>query len=225
MLKTGMRAWSNAGGKAHRLEQLRMAVDPCRCPTRVVALRHDLHGERRSGERVHPDHDRVEARTEVVDVRDDDRVDAAALQLGERSGRPNRREDIAVTRAIERRLSVLLEEHGAVGPDAGCSGLAEPEWVSEPLLGDVRTDDLVRREARHHGHGNLDPERVAKPSGLAELDLEEASAVDRLGDRLDAAAEARRHSAGEHDHRHGAGLEPVDTGRLGLGEARIAGLR
>ena len=118
-----------------------------------------------------------------------------------------------MTRTVERRLP-LLDEHAAVGPQARRSGLAEPEWVSEPLLGHVRADGRVGGEARHQRHGNLDAERLAEASGLAELDLEEASAVDRLGDRLDPAAEARRHSTGEHDHRHGPGLQPVDTGRL-----------
>ena len=154
-----------------------------------------------------PDHDGVEPRAEVVDVRDDDRRDAAALELGERAGRANRREHVAVTRPVERRRPVLLDEHAAVGPQARRSGLAEPERLAEPLLGDVRADDLVRGEARHHRDGNLGAERRAEAGGLAELDLEEAPAVDRLGDRLDAAAEARRHSAREHDHRDRARRE------------------
>ena len=225
MLKTGMRAWSNSGGK-------RIASSSCGWPsTRAgappvsspFATTSTVSGVPASaciptttGSRRAP---RLST-FETTIVRTPRRCSSASVPDD-----ANRRENVAVARAVERRLPVFLDEHAAVGPQARRSGLAEPEWVSEPLLRHVRADDLVRREARHQGNGDLDAERLAQASGLAELDLEEAPAVDRLGDRLHAAAEARRHPAGEHDHRHRSRLQPVDTGRLGLGEARVARLR
>ena len=73
------------------------------------------------------------------------------------------------------------------------------ERLAEPSLCDVGAHGLVRREARHQDDGNLGTERLAQPLRLPQLDLEEAHAVQCLGDRLDPAAEPGRHPAGEHD--------------------------
>ena len=190
-----------AGREAERLEQLRPPVDPCGGAAGVVLLRDDLDRERRACEHVHADDGRIEPRREVVDVRDHHRADAAATSSSRvpevrtqpsRSPWPGPYSD-AVPSASRKRL-----------PSGRRRGAADwPNRSGSPRrsLGDVAAHRLVGREARHQRDRDLGAERVGEPPRLRELDLEEAPAVERLGDRLDAAAEPRRHAAREDDHR------------------------
>ena len=56
------------------------------------------------------DHDGIEPRPEVVDVRDRHLLDAASAECGERPGRADRLEQVAVPRCVGRRPTRLLED-------------------------------------------------------------------------------------------------------------------
>ena len=158
------------------------------------------------------DHDRVEARAEVVDVGDGDVLDPAVAEHVERARAPDRREEVAVPGRVERRPAVLEEQVAALG-EPERHGLREPERLRDLERCDVGARLVRRLEARHQRDGDLDAERVAEPRGLAELPREEAPAVDRLDGALHDTAEARRHPACEHDLSHTARREGVETGR------------
>ena len=174
---------------------------------------------------VHAHDGGIDARSEVVDVRDDDRGHSAALELCEGAGRPDRRQEIPVARPVERRLPVGAEEQAAVRPQTRCRGLTEEEGSTEPPRGDVSADGSVGREARHQGNRDLGLEGGGQPLRLGELHLEEAPPVDRLHHGLHLAAEACRHAAREHDHRHRPRPEGVRPGLDGLVEPRFPGRR
>ena len=90
-------------------------------------------------------------------------------------------------------------------------------------LGDVLADRRIGREARHQRDRDGDPDLALEGRRLEELRLEEAPPVDRFEDRLDDAAEASGHPAGQHDLRDLATSQCVETGlarRLVVGIAR-----
>ena len=103
--------------------------------------------------------------------------------------------------AIERRLPVRIEEDTSIGLEARRRRLTEHERLTEVTLCNMRSDDLVGREARHQHRWNLAPEIAGEPCSLTQLDVEEASTVDHLRDSLDTAPEAGRHAPRQDDHR------------------------
>ena len=187
MLKTGIRAWSKPGGN-------RIASSSCGRPsTRAGAPPVSLPLATTStvsgvpARTCMPTIDGIEARAEVVDVRDDDRAHAAPHELGERAGRADRRQQVAVARPVERRLPVGADEQAAVGPQARRRRLAEPERLARAPA--RRRAPARPRRSRSSSSARPGSRcRAPRPSRsrLAELDLEEAAAVDRLRDGLDA---------------------------------------
>ena len=83
---------------------------------------------------------------------------------------PERRiapKQVAVARAVERGVPVLVEEQAAVGPQPRRRRLREEERIAEAALRDVGANGLVRREARHQRDRNLGAERLAQRGRLA----------------------------------------------------------
>ena len=136
-----------------------------------------------------------------------------------------RAEQVAVPGTVEGGVPAVVEEQAAVGPQPWRRRLREEQRLAELSLGDVGAHGLVRGEARHQDDGDLGAECLAKPLRLAQLDLEEAHAVQCLGDRLDPAPEPRRHPAGEHDEGDLPLPERSGSRRRRLVVARLTGRR
>ena len=211
--------------EAHRLEELRSAVDPRGRSTRVVPLRHDLDRERRPRQDVHAHDGGIEraARLSTFET-----TTVVTPRRSSSARVPDDRivvEEISVARPVERGVPVGAEEQAAVRPQTRCRGLTEEEGSTEPPLGDVSADGIVGREARHQGNRDLGSRAVASRCVSRELHLEEAPPVDCLHHGLHLAAEPGRHAAREHDHRHRPRPEGVRPGLDGLVEPRLPGRR
>ncbi len=128
-------------------------------------------------------------------------------------------------RPVERGAAVGTDEEAGVRAQARGCGLGEEQRLPEPALHDVLAHCGVGGEARHQDDGNLRVERACETLRLVELHLEKAAAVERLGDRLDPTAEARRHATGEDDHRDPAASQCLFAGRGRLGESGLPGGR
>ena len=145
--------------------------------------------------------DGIDARAEVVDVRDGHDAHAPVAKRRERAGPTQRLEQVAVARRVQRRPAGRVAKQVAAGVEPQGHELVEDEGIAEPTLGDVFTDRRVGREARHQRDGNAHADLALERGGLNELRLEEAHAVDGGQHRLHDAAEACRHPTCEHDLR------------------------
>ena len=218
VLKTGTRSWSNVGREARALDELEPSVDADRCATHVAFLARDLARQRPAREEVAPDHRRVDARAEVVDVRDGHDAHAAASRsvssVPERrsawkrspcpgaygEGSPARRRGTAHPTGSSRSETNWLKTSGSPRPrSATCARIASS--VAKLVISATGTRRV---------------ERALERRGLLELRLEEALAVDGREHRLHDAAEARRHPTREHDLRDLAAPKRLDAGRASL---------
>ena len=110
MLKTGTRSWSKSGGKHGLLDEPQPPVDAHRRAAHVPLLPRDLTGERSRREDVRSDDDRVDARAEVVDVRDRDHAYASIAKRVEDARRAQGSEEVSVPRRIQRHAPVVVQE-------------------------------------------------------------------------------------------------------------------
>ncbi len=169
------------------------------------------------------EHDGIEAGPEVVDVRDGDVLDTALTEGVERAGAADHLDEVAMTRRIEGR-STILEEQVAVLGEPERDELREPERLGDVERRDVRAGLVGRLEARHQDDGDLHSQRIAESGGLAQLPRQEAAPVERLDGALYDPAEARGHPTGEHDLRHASGRERIEARgprRRPLGRSRL----
>ena len=177
------------------------------------------------GREVRADDDGVDARAEVVDVRDGHDAHAVVSQRLERARAPQRLEEVAVTRRVQRRPTVRVAEElaGRVEPER--HELVEDERIAEAALGHVCANRRVGREARHQRDRNAPTDFALERRGLYELRLEEAHAVDGGQHGLHDTAEAGRHPAREHDLCDFAATQRVETGVPHVVVPGVAGSR
>ena len=149
-------------------------------------------------EQVRSHDGRVDARSEVVDVRDRDDADSQTTELVERPGQSRRLEQVAVPRRIQRRTPGPGEKELTRRLEPQRDELVEDQRVVEFALDDVCADRVVRGEARHQRDGHGAVQSVLERPGLDELGLEEAHPVDGGQHGLDHTAEPRGHASREN---------------------------
>ena len=200
MLKTGTSSWSKPGGKRGPSTSWSLPVDAHRRAAHVSLLARDLAGERAPREQVRADDDRIDARAEVVDVRDRDHAHPSLAESVEHPG----------SRAAARKRSPWPGAYSDAAPSASRksspdgSSRSETNWWKTSGSPSSRSATCARIASSvaklvMSATGTVAPTRALERGGLRELRLEEAHAVDRLEHGLDDAAEARRHAAREHD--------------------------
>src|SRR5206468_9703978 len=98
------------GWESRSFEKDDTAVDARRRAAQIALLASDLDRHRLPSCEMGADDDGVDPRTEVVDVRHADVLDAESAQRGERARRAYGLEQVAVARPVERRCAVRIPE-------------------------------------------------------------------------------------------------------------------
>jgi hypothetical protein len=197
-----------------------------RAPLVARAIGH-LDRQHRAPLEVPAEDGRVDRGAEVVEVGNPDEAAPAFEEAGEQPARRERLGHVAVARGVRARGARFVAEEPALGGEAQRDRLQKGRDRASVEFGAERfADRPVGRLARHQ------PERRARavagserPLGF-EAQVEEGALAQRRHQRLDHAAHARRHAAGEHDERHlapteralASGDQGLVRGRTGVGQ-------
>ena len=202
VLKTGASSWSNESGKHGPSTSRSFPSTRTGAPPMSPSLRATSHVSGVPPSRCAPDDDRVDARAEVVDVRDRDDADSHA--------RGARRASPTVATAWKRSPWPGAYSEGRPtrsrnsSPDA--SSRSETNWWKTSGSPSSRSTTWARTASSVaklviSATGTVQSRARSSAAGLEELGLEEAHAVDGGQHGLDDAAEPRGHAAREDDLR------------------------
>ena len=159
------------------------------------------------------DQQRIELRAEVVDVREQQRLDAALRQTREQSRTSQAAGKVAVPGRVERDPAGSLAKDVTARCQTQAHTLQEHlRDVAELVPGQELECSRVGREAVHDQEGN-----PPEPERLRELHFQEAAAADGFDDALHVAAEARGHAAVQDRDGDAAAGERLAAERLELG--------
>jgi hypothetical protein len=103
------------GRELRPFEQPQPPLDARRRAAHVSLLAGHLRGHRATRPEMRADDDGIEARAEVVDVRDGDVLDPPPPELVERPGASERGQQVAMARGVERRHPVVEEQLAVLG--------------------------------------------------------------------------------------------------------------